>query len=202
LFIKLLVLMKNILTKPRSIIGATAWGAMVAIVIFVGLIAIDFIASMYRENFGPARQVESIAVGSGYSIAIEATPAHPILAEYEQSLAIYGGTPRRGGLLGRIELPMNTGGKIRVGVLVSNKISSPEIILVDRHANTLIRLAEVQASNIKEWNHLEYKALGIISGSSYPIKFIPCSIWSSLFEEERHEIYPPGYDEKSVCEEY
>ncbi len=192
--------MKQFLTKPRSIIGSTLWGIIVAILTFIGILIIDFILSIYKTNFGPARQIESIAVGGGYSISLDATPAHPMLAEYEQSISIYGGGPREGELLGNVEIPMNTGGRVRIGILIPNELKAPEVVLVDRYSTTSINLLTKQSTNVESWRKGNLKPIGIISGESYPIKFIPCSVFPFLSEDEQSHILGTDNEMNGFCD--
>src|SRR5687767_10827339 len=125
--------MKAFLHRPRSIVGAVLWGVLAAVSTFFVLLVADFAWSHYSKSFGPPHLVESIAVGGGYSISIQAQPAHPFLAEYEQEIFIYGGEPRLGDFLGSVKIPMNTGGRVRIGVLVPADASRHEVVLLDRH---------------------------------------------------------------------
>ena len=126
--------MKTFLTKPRSIAGTIILDTLTAIAVFFSLVVADFLLSIYRNEFGPARQIDAIASGNGYSISLDATPAHPMLAEYTQSLSIFGGQPRQGSMLGRVELPMNTGGRVayadsgRAGIDYSSRRCAPRVL--------------------------------------------------------------------------
>jgi hypothetical protein len=192
--------MKDILLRPRSIAGAVLWGAIAACVVFFGLIVADFAWSLYRASFGPPHRVDAIAVGGGYSINIEATPAHPFLAEYQQSVAIYGGTPREGKLLGHVKIPMNTGGRVRIGILVPRDPSKHEVVLLDRYATTRIDLVKrIQLPGEADWRDRALKPLGWISGESYPVKFLPCTVWSLVPLEERDAILDGGSELLGFC---
>lgn len=192
--------MKDILLRPRSIAGAVAWGAIAACVVFFGLIAADFAWSLYRDSFGPPHRIDAIAVGGGYSININATPAHPFLAEYWQSVAIYGGTPKEGKLLGHVKIPMNTGGRVRIGLLVPRDPSKHEVVLLDRYVTTRIDLIKrVQLSGEPDWRDRTLRPLGWISGESFPVKFVPCAVWSSLPPEERDAILAGSSELLGFC---
>jgi len=192
--------MKQFLTRPRSIVGATLWGVIAAVVIFFGLIVADFIVSAYRSNFGPAAQIGAIAVGGGYSISLDATPAHPFLAEYKQSISVYGGDPRNGALLGRVEIPMNTGGRVRIGVLVPTEPNKAEVVLADRYATTRIELSTQKVANLDSWRQPTLRPIGIISGESHPIKFIPCAVWPLLSSREQQTIVGSRDELQGFCE--
>lgn len=192
--------MKKLLLRPRSIAGAIAWGATSAVVAFLGLVAMDFVVAIYRSSFGPAQQITSVALGSGYSISLEATPAHPWLAEYRQSVKVYGGAPREGGLLGSIEIPANTGGRVRIGVLVPALSRGADVILVDRYFASRINLATRQISDASSFDSKGAIPLGIISGESFPVKFIPCAVWHLLSSEEQTEIIRPDERMRGFCD--
>ena len=192
--------MKQLLLRPRSIAGATAWGTMAAFIVFLGLLFADFIVSAYRSSFGPARQIDSIAVGAGYSISLDATPAHPWLAEYQQTVGIYGGGPRDGALLGRVEIPMNTGGRVRIAVLVPTGSNRAEVVLADRYVTTRIDLATQKLKDQNSWRDPGLLPIGIISGESYPVKFIPCVLWPLLSAEEQKEIMRPDDELRGFCD--
>ncbi len=170
--------------------------------ILIIILVVGLISSAYRSNFGPVRQIESIAIGGGYSISLNATPAHPMLAEYKQSITLYGGTPRGGENLGNIEIPMNTGGRIRIGVLVPNNFTTKDVILADRYLTTSVNLMSQKTRNIGSWRDGNLKAIGIISGESYPIKFIPCSVWPLLSSEEQEHILRPGDELEGFCDKH
>ena len=191
--------MKEILLKPRSIAGAITWGALSAFFVFVVLIIIDLVISTYTENFGPIQQIQSIAVGNGYSISLDAKPVHPWLAEYEQSITVYGGDPRNGNRLANLEIPTNTGGRVLIGVYVP-KDKSNSVILVDRYSTSIIDLANLKVSPIQNINHEELISLGIISGQSYPIKFIPCSSWPLISLIEKNTIIHEHSEIKGICD--
>jgi hypothetical protein len=194
--------MKHVLLQPRSIAGATFWGAITACVVFAGLLVADVAWSWYRESFGPAYRVDSIAVGGGYSINIIATPAHPFLAEYKQVVAIYGGGPRDGAHLGDVEIPMNTGGRVRIAVLVPGDPGKPEVVLVDRYATTridLVHRAQVPGPSVRRDRTL--KPLGWVTGESYPMKFVPCAVWPAISSEEREDILRDNAEFKDFCDE-
>ncbi len=144
--------------------------------------------------------IESIAVGGGYSIALDATPAHPFLAEYEQEVRIYGGEPREGRLLGRVSLPMNSGGRIRIGVLIPDEPWSPTVVLADRHETTAIQLPEQIVASLPTWRDPGLRPLGLISAESSPVKFIPCSAWPFLSVEEQQTIIREGDGLTGFCE--
>jgi len=192
--------MKEFLLRPRSIAGAAIWGSATALVVFFGLVFADLIVSAYRNNFGPARQIDAIAVGSGYSISLDATPAHPWLAEYDQSIGIYGGDPRGGKLLGRVEIPMNTGGRVRIGVLIAARSTPAQVVLADRLLNTRIDLSSRTLQDQKSWKDTDLKPIGIISGESYPVKFIPCAVWPFLSTEEQDAIMRPDDQLRGFCD--
>jgi len=192
--------MKQFLTRPRSIAGATLWGAITAIVVFFGLFVANFIISAYRSSFGPAAQIDAIAVGGGYSISLDATPAHPFLAEYKQSISVYGGDPRDGALLGRVEIPMNTGGRVRIGVLVPKEPNKADVVLADRYATTRIDLSNQKATDLDSWRHPMLRPIGIISGESHPIKFIPCTVWHLLSPVEQRTIMGSSDELHGFCE--
>ncbi len=193
--------MKQFFLRSRSIAGAIAWGAITAFVVFFGLIIADLIMTAHQKDFGPARQIDAIAVGNGYSISLDATPTHAFLAEYEQSIRVFGGSPRRGGLLGRLLIPANTGGQIRIGVLVPRDKARTEVFLADRYQTTHIDLPSQKAyTQPTEPTHdPALLPLGIISGASNPVKFIPCSVWSHLSSEEQKEIIRPGDTLQDFC---
>ncbi len=140
--------MKEFLRRPRSIAGAVLCGVLAGLGTFVALLVADYGAYLYSENFGPPHLVESIAVGGGYSITIKAQPAHLFLAEYEQEVSICGGHPRGGDLLGSVEIPMNTGGRVRIGVLVPADESRHEVLLLDRYAVSRIDLLKQTVHSI------------------------------------------------------
>ncbi|MDD3519360.1 MAG: hypothetical protein PHQ14_13510 [Chromatiales bacterium] len=192
--------MRQLLTRSRSIVGATLWGAAVAIVTFVGLLVGDFVLSLHRDHFGPAAQIDAIAVGGGYAISLDATPAHPFLAEYRQSIGVYGSDTSGDSLLGRVEIPTNTGGRVRIGVLVPTEIGRAEVVLADRHAVTGIDLSSRITMALDSWRQPTLMPLGIISGESHPIRFIPCAVWPRLPVEERQAIIDAEDDLQGFCE--
>ncbi|MBI3546088.1 MAG: hypothetical protein HY081_05785 [Gammaproteobacteria bacterium] len=176
------------------------WGVIIAVIVFFGLIIADFVISAYRDSFGPAAQIDAIAVGGGYSISLDATPAHPFLAEYKQSISVYGSEPRDGALLGRVEIPMNTGGRVRIGVLVSTEPNKAEVVLADRYATTRIELSTQKVADMDSWRQPTLRPIGIISGESYPIKFIPCAVWSLLSSREQQTIMGSRDELQGFCE--
>lgn len=193
--------MKNFLTRQRSFATSIAWGAISALVIFFGLLIADFAVSLFASNFGPTRQIDAVSVGGGYSISIDATPAHPWLAEYKQSISVYGGGPREGKLIGRVDIPMNTGGRIRIGILVPDDQSTHEVVLLDRYATTRINLANLSGKYEEgDWRSKNLKAIGWVSGESYPVKFIPCSVWPLLSVQEREDIIASDKELSSFCD--
>jgi len=193
--------MKQLLLRPRSIAGATIWGTLVAFGVFFGLIIANFIWSYVSDDFGPPHLVESVAVGGGYSISIQAKPIHPFLAEYEQVVSIYGGDPRDGNWLGTVEIPTNTGGRVRVGVLVPGESSKHEVVLLDRYAVSRIDLEKRSVSDQRtDWKREGLEAIGWFSGESYPLKFIPCSIWPRLSQEEQQQILDHEKELESFCD--
>lgn len=192
--------MKQFLIRPRSIVGAALWGAITAVVVFFGLIIADFIMSAYRSSFGPAAQIDAIAVGGGYSISLDATPAHPFLAEYKQFISVYGGNPGNGTLLRRVEIPMNTGGRVRIGVLVPIEPNRAEVVLADRYATTRIELSTQKAGGLDSWRKPTLRPIGIISGESHPIKFIPCVVWPLLSSVEQQAIIGAKDELQGFCE--
>lgn len=187
--------MSNVLLRPRSIVGATAWGIVTACAVFIGLNIAEFVVFGHRTQ-----HLESIAVGDGYSIALDAKPSHLFLAEYEQSIRIYGGDPRGGELLGRVAIPVNPGGRVRIGILVPRQPGNAEIVLADRGETTRIDLATQKVQNQGSWRDADFRPIGIISGESYPLKFIPCSVWWLLTAEERDTIVKPGDELQGFCE--
>jgi hypothetical protein len=193
-------LMKQFLTRPRSIVGAILWGTITSVVVFFGLIVADFIISAYRSSFGPAAQIDAIAVGGGYSISLDARPAHPFLAEYKQSISVYGSNPRNGTLLGRVEIPMNTGGRVRIGVLVPIEPNKAEVVLADRYATTHIDLSTRKAADLDSWRKPTLRPIGIISGESNPIKFIPCVVWPLLSSGEQQTIMGSRDELQGFCD--
>ena len=193
--------MKNFLFRQRSIATSVAWGTISALVIFFGLLVADFAVSLITSSFGPTRQVDAVSVGGGYSISIDATPAHPWLAEYKQSVSVYGGGPREGGRMGHVDIPMNTGGRIRIGILVPQGGGTHEVVLLDRYATTRINLANLSGKEEEGgWRGKNLKAIGWVSGESYPIKFIPCSIWPLLSVQERENIIASDKELASFCD--
>jgi hypothetical protein len=208
--------MRKFFSQPRSILGAMLWGMAGAIAMFVLLIIGDFAVSLYTGKFGPVKTVEAISVGNGFSIAIKATPAHPWFAEYFQSVRIFGGEPRLGDLLGEVEIPMNTGGRVRIGILIPRTTASQVIGLVDRHSTSWIDLKALalmpskrpafeirddHPMRIVDWNWEEYRALGWISGASYPLKFIPCVSWVLLSDDEKQSILENESVFSEFCDE-
>lgn len=193
--------MKNFLFRQRSIATSIAWGAISALVIFFGLLVADFAISLITSSFGPSRQVDAVSVGGGYSISIDATPAHPWLAEYKQSVSVYGGSPREGELMGHVDIPMNTGGRIRIGILVPQDQGTREVVLLDRYSTTRINLANLSAKEEEgEWRGKNLKAIGWVSGESYPVKFIPCSVWPLISDQEREAIIASDKELASFCD--
>lgn len=186
--------------RPRSIAGAMTWGTLTALIVFLGLLVSDLVVTAYRRDFGPARQIDAIAVGQGYSISLDATPTHPFLAEYEQSVRIFGGSPRGGALLGRVPIPANTGGRLRLGILVPRETATAEVVLADRSAVTRIDLASRRILSQGSWKDPAFVPLGIISGESNPVKFIPCSVWPHLSKEEQRAILGPDNALQDFCE--
>lgn len=181
--------MKEFLKKPRSIIGSTLWGAIVAMVTFVAILVGDLLFSIAIESFGPARQIDSIAVGAGYSISLDAKPIHPFLAEYDQSIRVYGGDYRGGEDLGSIEIPTNTGGRVRIGVLASKNNENKTVILIDRKNTSLLNLVDLTSESIENWPEDDYVPIGLISGESYPVKIFPCSTLRILDEPELESVF-------------
>jgi len=196
-----LSVMKNFLFYRRSIATSISLGAITALVVFFGLLVADFAVSLYTSNFGPFRQIDAIAVGGGYSISFDATPAHLMLAEYKQSVAIYGGGPRDGALIGRVDIPMNTGGRIRIGILVPQDAGKHEAVLLDRYATTRIDLAkQSQKQEESNWRNMKLKSIGWVSGESYPVKFIPCSVWPLISPQEKDSIIGSDRELRGFCD--
>ena len=193
--------MGEFLHRPGSIVGPLLWGVLGAVATFVLIFVVDFVWSLYSEDFGPPHLVESIAVGGGYSISIRAQPAHLFLAEYEQEVSIYGGEPRLGDFLGSVRIPMNTGGRVRIGLLVPTDPTRHDVVLHDRDSTSRIDL--VKQSVRPESGDLTaggLRALGWFSGESYPLKFIPCAVWSRLDIEEQQAIARGGDVPDSFCD--
>lgn len=170
-----------------SILGATLRGAFFTVIVIlgliVGLIIVGFLLSLVT-GFSPANRIETIAVGHGYSIALDITPAHPILAEYHRSVVIYGDQSRKAAPIGHIDLPIDPGGNNLIGVLSAVDAANPAVILVDRYTATYIDLLKVTGKTSPDWNPSQFKRLGVMSNHAYPVKFIPCTVWPLLSEAE------------------
>ncbi len=54
---------------------------------------------------------------------------------------------------------------------------------------------------IVDWNWEEYRALGWISGASYPLKFIPCVSWVLLSDDEKQSILENESVFSEFCDE-
>jgi hypothetical protein len=181
--------MKSFFLRPRSILGAVLWGAASAILVFAAILIIDFAVSLYRGSFGSTHHLSSVSLGNGFSVDFEATPAHPFLAEYDQKLVVYKNTPRDGDIAGRIEVPMNTGGRVRILLFVPRDPSVRKVALSDRHVTSIIDLESLSAvPGSQALVAAEWIPLGLLSGESPPLKFIPCSLWSRMSNEEKTAI--------------
>jgi hypothetical protein len=129
-------------------------------------------------------RVEAIAVGKGFSVSLVAQSAHPYLAEYEETLEVYGGSAREGTHLGSLTLPMNTGGRIRV-LLFRKKGQESKILLRDRYADSFVDLSTVTFSDGRGAKDEDFEFIGAFSGQAYPLKFIPAAIWVTLSDAEK-----------------
>jgi len=123
------------------------------------------------EQSGP------VAIGNNYSIELLTRTAHPFLAEYDQRLIIYGGTERVGKKLATIDLHTNTGGRTSVEVYADGRET---IYLKDRFGTHAIDLDTLTVTMLfKADLSAESSFIGVFSGESYPLKFIPAAIWKS-----------------------
>lgn len=176
-----------------------AWKILTALVIVGALVAADVFVAAARSDIKPARQIDAIAVGHGYSISIDAPAVHPVFAGHESSVAIYGGRSREGRPLARVGVPMNMEGRVSIGVLVPRDRASAEVVLADRLTATRIDLATGTRRSQGLWPDPSLLPLGIVAGETAPVSFIPCPVWLRLSAAERAAIVRPREALEGFC---
>ncbi len=192
--------MFQFLSRPRSIATSVFWGGLSAIATFVAILVLDFAISVYTQNFGPPHKLSAISLGNGYSIDLEATPAHPFLAEYTQQIVVYKNGARSGGLVGRVKIAMNTGGRVRIFLFVPIDSSKKIVAFGDRNDSSVVDLErlEVQESS-SAFISSDWVPIGVLSAESSPLKFIPCALWSRLAADERSSIMAGEQNSSTAC---
>lgn len=176
-----------------------AWKVLTALVIVGALVAADVFVADARGDIQPARRIDTIAVGHGYSISIDARVAHPVFDGHESSVAIYGGTSQEGRPRARVGVPMNMEGRVSIGVLVPRDRASAEVVLADRLTATRIDLATGTRRSQALWPDPALLPLGIVAGEAAPVSFIPCQFWLRLSAAERAAIVRPREALEGFC---
>ena len=195
--------------KRVSILAALFIGTFTAVFVFIGILMSDFLLSAWRGYFGTPQHMDAIAVGEGYSVEFIAQHIHPYLAEYDQFLGIYGGAQTGGDYLGRVKIETNTGGRVRIGLFVPKGFGEPELLVLQRYSLSRINLRKLTKSRVSDWRSdfsqddlpqdRAYTFLGWVSGASYPLKFIPCSIWPKLSQAEREAVIHGNPELDDLC---
>jgi len=119
-----------------------------------------------------------VAVGDGYSIALQSRCLSPIgKAEYELQLELFGETERNGSQLGNIPITELSKGERHVAVFSGHAASNNRLFIVllyrsgEKYIDVSSKDVSKDAVDIKD-----KKFLGTFSGNAYPLKFIPASI--------------------------
>lgn len=124
------------------------------------------------ESSGP------VAVGNNYSIELLTRTAHLFLAEYDQKLVVYGGTPREGKERGTIDLHMNTGGRTHILIYLTKTHNGNVVLLKDRFGVERVNIDNLKIEERDEAKKLDKSIfIGTFSGEAYPLKFVPSSVW-------------------------
>lgn len=197
-------------SKKVSLLTSMVVGTVTAIVAFIGIIFADELAASLRGYYGPPRDVEAIAVGNGYSIALVAYHTHPYLAEYDQFVRVYKNTtPREGEYLGELKVETNTGGRVRIGIFLPADMTKKEVLLLQRYGLTRVHLENQETEYEGSWkpdfseddlpHNEQFIFFGWISGASFPIKFIPCQVWPRLSKAEREAIVGTDGELDRLC---
>jgi len=163
-------------------IGRIALAGILGLAFFVLL---DFVMWFFppERGWAPWKWESSgpVAVGNNYSIELLTRTAHVFLAEYDQRLVIYGGTPREGEKRGTIDLHMNTGGRTHILLYLTPSQDGDFVILKDRFGTYRVNLGTLR---IEEQSGQENPGknifIGTMSGEAYPLKFVPSSVWSEV----------------------
>lgn len=136
------------------------------------------------------------------SIPIEGLQLRYRIVSLKATIVIYNQFSSTSGPVGQIEIPANTGGRIRIGVLVPLDDRKHEVVLVDRNATTQIDLDQqlIQPDPIN-WQDPSLKPLGWISGESLPVKFVPCAVWSAMPPQEQRQILGDSSEFANFCNE-
>ena len=192
--------MLQLLFRSRSIATAVLWGLLSGIATFLAMLVMEFAYAIYSESFGSPHRLSAISLGNGYSIDLEATPAHPFLAEYKQEVVVYKNGARSGGLIGRVKIAMNTGGRVRIFLLVPIDSSKKIVAFSDRHDTSVVDLERLEVQELS--NALissDWMPIGVLSAESPPLKFIPCALWPRLVAEERNSIVREEQNASTAC---
>lgn len=129
----------------------------------------DADAALREKNWDSC---SAIAVGNGYSVALQTKSAHPFLAEYFQRVLVFAGTARDGKLSGALQLRMNTGGRTHALLYrhLDKKGVPTHVSCEDRYGIQTFRLKDLDFEDAPETSKKEY--LGTLSGEAYPLKFL------------------------------
>jgi hypothetical protein len=163
-------------------IGKIALAGIIGLILFILL---DLVMWFFlpERGWAPWKWESSgpVAVGNNYSIELLTRTAHIFLAEYDQGLVVYGGTPRDGEKKGTIDLHENTGGRTHI-LLYSNPTQNGDfVILKDRFGTHRVNLGTLRIEEqLDQENPGRNTFIGTMSGETYPLKFVPPSVWSEV----------------------
>ncbi len=168
----------GLLPRPPSA-AALAWGVVAALAIWAAAVA----AGLATPWFGltAAARLDSVSLGNGYAFRIEASHSHPFLAEYRQRLELFDDSLGRPIRLATIALPANTGGGVRIGVVVPRDPARQELLLIDHVFSSRIDLARRQRiAGVADWSQPGMRSLGWVVGDSRGLIFVPCAVWETV----------------------
>ncbi len=151
-------------------------------------LAINDPEKAFKEDFWNA--CSSIALGDGFSVALQFRRAHPLVAEYHRRVMVFAGDARRGGLSGSLQLRMNFGGRTQILVYrhldANGRVTHVTFEARDEGlaGGQSVRLVNPDFENPPQDSKREY--VGLISGEAYPLKFVTPQIVSE--ESAREEL--------------